>query len=86
MFQCKMIFEFVPLHIGYNFQHFELIRYVNKLYGYGQYKIHGSVINVLANVDQTQSILSHLSRDEATICDPPTSIYYFLKILAISQE
>ncbi len=54
--------------MGYNFQHFELIQYADKFYGYGQYKMHGSVINVLANVDQTQLILSHLSRDEATIC------------------
>jgi hypothetical protein len=29
--------------------------------------MHGSVINVLANVDQTQSILPHLSHDDATI-------------------
>jgi hypothetical protein len=68
MFQCKVKFQFVPLHMGYNFQHFELIEYVNKLYGYGQYKMHCNVINVLPNVDQTQSILSHLSHDEATIC------------------
>jgi len=81
-----MIFEFVLLHIGYNFQHFELIEYVNKLYGYGQYKMRGSVINVFANVYQTQSILSLLSCDKATIYDPPTLIYYFLKILAIGQE
>jgi hypothetical protein len=66
MFQCKIKFQFVPLHIGYNFQHFELNEYVNKLYSYGQYKMHGSVINVVA--DQTQSILSCLSLDEATIC------------------
>jgi hypothetical protein len=65
MFQCKVKFQFVLLHMGYNFQHFELIEYVNKLYGYRQYKMHGNVINVLANVDQTQSILS---RDETTIC------------------
>jgi hypothetical protein len=65
MFQCK--FQFVPLHIGYNFQHFELIEYVNKFYGYGQYKMHDSVINVFANVDQTQSILSS---NETTMCVP----------------
>jgi hypothetical protein len=63
-----------------------LIEYVNKLYGYGQYKMRGSVINVLANVHQTQLILSHLFCDEATIYDPSASIYYFLKILAIGQE
>jgi hypothetical protein len=32
-----------------------------------QYKMHGSVINVLANLDQIQSILPHLSHDGATI-------------------
>jgi hypothetical protein len=30
--------------------------------------MHGSVINVFANVDQTQSILPHLPHDGATIC------------------
>jgi hypothetical protein len=40
--------------MGYNVQHFELIQYVDKIYGYGQYKMHDSVINVLANVDQIQ--------------------------------
>ncbi len=29
---------------------------IYELYGYGQYKMHGSFINVLANVNQTQSI------------------------------
>jgi hypothetical protein len=33
---------------------------------YGQYKMHGSVINVLKNVDQTQLILSHLPHDGVT--------------------
>jgi hypothetical protein len=35
---------------------------IYKIYGYGQYKMHRNVINinVLANVDQTQFILSHL--------------------------
>jgi hypothetical protein len=40
---------------------------IYKLQGYGQYKMHGSVINVLANVDQTQSIPC-LPHDGATIC------------------
>jgi hypothetical protein len=39
---------------------------IYKLQGYGQYKMHGSVINVLANVDQTQSILPHLPHDGVT--------------------
>jgi hypothetical protein len=30
--------------------------------------MHGNVINVPANVDQTKSILPHLSHDGATIC------------------
>jgi hypothetical protein len=34
---------------------------------YGQYKIWGSIINVLANENRTQSILPHLSDDETTI-------------------
>jgi hypothetical protein len=29
--------------------------------------MHGNVINILANVDQTQSILPHLPHDGATI-------------------
>ncbi len=40
---------------------------IYKLQGYGQYKIHGNVINVPTNVDQTQSILPHLPHDGATI-------------------
>ncbi len=40
---------------------------INKLQEYGQYKMYGSVINVPANVDQTQSILSHLPHDGVTI-------------------
>jgi hypothetical protein len=31
MSQCRMDFQFIPLHIMYNFQHFELIQYVNGL-------------------------------------------------------
>jgi hypothetical protein len=30
-----------------------VITQIYKLQGYGQYKMHGSVINVIANVDQT---------------------------------
>jgi hypothetical protein len=33
-----------------------------------QYKMHGGVINVFTNVDQTQSILPCLSHDGAIIC------------------
>jgi hypothetical protein len=40
---------------------------IYKLKGYGQYKMHDSVINILTNVNQTQSILSHLPHDGATI-------------------
>ncbi len=40
---------------------------IYKLYGYGQYKIHGNAINVLANVNQIQSILPHLPNDDVTI-------------------
>jgi hypothetical protein len=40
---------------------------IYKLQGYGQYKMHGSVINVPTNVDQIQSILPHLPHDGATI-------------------
>jgi hypothetical protein len=31
-------------------------------------KMHGSVINVLINMDQIRSILPHLPHDGATIC------------------
>ncbi len=34
---------------------------------YGEYKMHANVINVPINVDETQSILSHLSHDGVTI-------------------
>jgi hypothetical protein len=40
---------------------------IYKLQGYGQYNMHGSVINVPENVDQIQSILPHLSHDGAII-------------------
>jgi hypothetical protein len=40
---------------------------IYKLYGYGQYKIHGDVIDVLENVNQIQSILPCLPNDDATI-------------------
>jgi hypothetical protein len=40
---------------------------IYKLQRYEQYKMHGSVINVPTNVDQTQSILPHLPYDGATI-------------------
>jgi hypothetical protein len=31
IYQCGMDFQFIPLHITYNSQHFELIQYVNGL-------------------------------------------------------
>jgi len=34
---------------------------------YEQYKMHGSVVNVLANVNKIQSILPYLPHDGATI-------------------
>jgi hypothetical protein len=37
---------------------------IDKLYGFGQYKMHSSGINVPTNVNQTQSILSCLSHDD----------------------
>jgi hypothetical protein len=40
---------------------------IYKLYDYGQYRMHGIVINLLTNVDQTQLILQCLSYDETTI-------------------
>ena len=40
---------------------------IHKLYNYSQYKLHGSIINVSANIDQTQSLLPRLPEDESTI-------------------
>jgi hypothetical protein len=40
---------------------------IYKLYDYGQYRMHGIVINILTNVYQTQLILQCLSYDETTI-------------------
>jgi hypothetical protein len=40
---------------------------IYKLQRYGQYKMHGNVINILANVYQIQSILPHLPNDGAII-------------------
>jgi hypothetical protein len=40
---------------------------IYKFQRYGQYKMHGSDINVLANVDQIQSILPHLPHHGVTI-------------------
>ncbi len=34
-----------------------------KLYRYGQYRMHGNVINVNAKVNEIQSILPHLPHD-----------------------
>ncbi len=38
-----------------------------KNHSYGQYRMHGSVINVIANVNQTQFILSYIPYDKAII-------------------
>jgi hypothetical protein len=38
---------------------------IYKLYGYGQYRMHGSVINVLIHMNQTQSILPYLPHNDA---------------------
>ena len=40
---------------------------IHKLLNYGQYKLHGSIINVPANINQTQSLLLRLPEDESTI-------------------
>jgi hypothetical protein len=40
---------------------------IYKLYGYEQYRMHGSVIKVLIDMNQTQSILPCLPHDDATI-------------------
>jgi hypothetical protein len=40
---------------------------IYKLERYGQYKMHGNVFNVPANVDQIQSILTRLPHDSAII-------------------
>ncbi len=40
---------------------------IYKLEGYGQSKMHGSVINAPTNVDQIQSTLPRLPHDGATI-------------------
>ena len=40
---------------------------IYKIQGYGQYKMHRSIINVLANVNETQSILPHLPQDDSII-------------------
>ena len=40
---------------------------IHKLHNYGQYKLYGSIINVLANIDQTQSLLPRLPEDESMI-------------------
>jgi hypothetical protein len=34
MFRCGMNFQSIPLHIVYNFQHFERIEYFNGLFWY----------------------------------------------------
>jgi hypothetical protein len=40
---------------------------IYKLHNYGQFKLHGSIINIPANIDQTQSLLPRLPEDGTTI-------------------
>ena len=40
---------------------------IQKLHNYGQYKLYGSIINVPTDIDQTQSLLPRLPKDESTI-------------------
>ena len=40
---------------------------IHKSHNYGQYKLHGSIINVPTNIDQTQSLLLDLLEDKSTI-------------------
>jgi hypothetical protein len=40
--------------------------YIYKLHNYGQYKLHGSVINVPTNIDRVQSILLRLPDNDLT--------------------
>jgi hypothetical protein len=38
-----------------------------KINEFGKYKMHGSIINVFTNVNQTQSIIPHVLYDDVTI-------------------
>ena len=40
---------------------------IYKLYNYGRYKLHGSIINVLASINLIQSILPRLLENKTTI-------------------
>jgi hypothetical protein len=40
---------------------------IHKLHNFGQFKLHGSIINVPTNIDQTQSLLPRLPKDGTTI-------------------
>jgi hypothetical protein len=40
---------------------------IHKLHNFGQFKLHGSIINVPTNIDQTQSLLPRLPEDGTTI-------------------
>jgi hypothetical protein len=40
---------------------------IHKLHNFGQFKLHGSIINVPANIDQTQSLQPRLLEDGTTI-------------------
>lgn len=40
---------------------------IHKLHNYNQFKLHGGIINVPANIDQIQSLLQHLHENRTTI-------------------
>jgi hypothetical protein len=40
---------------------------IRKLYNFGQFKLHGSIINMPANIDKTQLLFSHLPEDGTSI-------------------
>ncbi len=68
-----IIFEskFVPMFFHMDstcfiWPHFFFVQ-IYKLYGYGQSKMHGSVINVVTNMNEIKSILSHLPHDDTII-------------------
>jgi hypothetical protein len=39
---------------------------IHELHNFGQFELHGSIINILANIDQTQCSLLHLFEDGTT--------------------
>ncbi len=56
MFQCGMDFQSIPLHIAYNFQHFEPIQYVNGISRSSPtFQINDSKVNI--DLDDFPSLL-----------------------------